>query len=62
MQNTIYEDDLVGISITVPEVRISPNLRNVIAFVFPLAGQAPKGFLNTLNRIAPQITSVIKAY
>jgi len=56
MQGTIYEPELVGISITVPEVRISPDLRNATAFVFPLAGKAPEGFVDALNRIAPQIT------
>lgn len=56
MQGTIYEPEIAGISITVPEVRISPDLRNATAFVFPLAGKAPEGFIEALNRIAPQIT------
>jgi ribosome-binding factor A len=56
MQGTLYEPEIVGISITVPEVRISPDLRNATAFVFPLAGVAPEGFIETLNRISPQIT------
>ena len=61
MQGTIYEPELVGVSITVPEVRISPDLRNATAFVFPLAGKAPEGFIEALNRIAPQIAhQVIK--
>lgn len=55
-QGTIYEPELVGVSITVPEVRISPDLRNATAFVFPLAGNAPAGFIDALNRISPQIT------
>jgi ribosome-binding factor A len=61
MQGTLYEPELVGVSITVPEVRISPDLRNATAFVFPLAGQAPDGFIDALNRISPQIShQVIK--
>ncbi|MDA0782149.1 MAG: 30S ribosome-binding factor RbfA [Rickettsiales bacterium] len=56
MQGTIYEPELVGVSITVPEVRVSPDLRNATAFVFPLAGKAPEGFIEALNRISPQIT------
>jgi ribosome-binding factor A len=59
LQGTLYEPELVGVSITVPEVRVSPDLRNATAFVFPLAGNAPEGFLKTLNRIAPQINHMV---
>ncbi|MCE3232158.1 MAG: ribosome-binding factor [Rickettsiaceae bacterium] len=59
LQGTLYEPELAGISITVPEVRVSPDLRNATAFVFPLAGKAPDGFLATLNRISPQINHMV---
>jgi ribosome-binding factor A len=59
LQGTLYEPSLYGVSITVPEVRISPDLRNATAFVYPLAGKAPEGFLNTLNKIAPQINHMV---
>lgn len=59
MQGTLYEPELVGVSITVPEVRVSPDLRNATAYVFPLAGNAPEGFISVLNKIAPQINHMV---
>jgi ribosome-binding factor A len=59
LQGTLYEPELAGLSITVPEVRISPDLRNATAYVFPLAGQAPKGFIAILNKIAPKIGHMV---
>lgn len=59
LQGTLYEPEIAGISITVPEVRVSPDLRNATAYVFPLAGAAPEGFIDTLNRIAPQISHLV---
>jgi ribosome-binding factor A len=34
------DPDLVGLVITVTEVRVSPDLRNATAFVLPLGGEA----------------------
>jgi ribosome-binding factor A len=59
LQGTLYEPELMGISITVPEVRVSPDLRNATAFVFPLAGKAPEGFIKSLNKIAPSINHMV---
>lgn len=59
LHGKIYEPEVAGVSITVPEVRISPDLRNATAYVFPLAGQAPEGFLEALNRISPQINHMV---
>ena len=59
LQGTLYEPELVGVSITVPEVRVSPDLRNATAYVFPLAGNAPEGFLDVLNKIAPKINHMV---
>ncbi len=54
-QGSFYEPALSGISITVSEIRISPDLKNATVYVSPLGGQAPEGFLETLNEIAPQL-------
>jgi len=56
LQGTLYAPALIGVSVTVPEVRISPDLKNATAYVFPLGGDAPEDFLKTLNTIAPQIS------
>lgn len=39
-QTEFRDPDLVGQSITVTEVRVSPDLRNATVFVTPLAGEA----------------------
>ncbi len=55
LQESFYEPELAGISITVSEVRVSPDLRNATVFVSPLGGNAPTGFLDCLNNVSPQI-------
>ena len=43
---------LDGVSVTVTEVRVSPNLRNATAFVMPLGGTDSEEILQSLNRAA----------
>jgi ribosome-binding factor A len=53
-EGTIYDTDLGSSSITVSEVRVSPDLRNATAFVMPLGGvQDEKKFLQALKRLTP---------
>ncbi|CAK0770918.1 ribosome-binding factor A [uncultured Gammaproteobacteria bacterium] len=49
------DPDLVGLAntVTVTEVRISPDLRNATAFVVPLGGGGTKEVLVALRRAAP---------
>lgn len=59
-EDALYDPDLGGTSITVSEVRISPDLRNATAFVMPLGGvQDPKKFLLALKRLTPMIRARI---
>ena len=51
--------DLEGISITVSEVRVSPDLKNSTAFVSALGGNEPAEFINILNEITAQIRHII---
>lgn len=44
------DPDLAGVSITVTEVRISPDLRNATAFVTPLGGREMDKVVKALNR------------
>lgn len=55
LQESFYDPAIAGVSITVSEVRVSPDLRNATAFVLPLGGKASPEFLGYLNRISPQI-------
>ena len=48
-----HDPGLDGVSITVTEVRISPDLRNATAFVMPLGGADAEAVLESLSRAAP---------
>ena len=48
-----HDPGLDDVSITVTEVRISPDLRNATAFVMPLGGAEAGPVLESLTRAAP---------
>lgn len=55
--NVLYEEELqdetmTGISVTITEVRLSPDLRNASVFVEPLGGEHAKEVVKALNRHA----------
>ena len=45
-----HDPDLAAASITVTEVRVSPDLKNATAFVIPLGGQQMDRVIAALNR------------
>ncbi len=49
----LRDPDLIGTTITVTEVRISPDLRNATAFVTPLGGAGMETTVAALTRAAP---------
>jgi ribosome-binding factor A len=49
----IRDPDLNGVSVTVTEVRVSPDLKNATAFVMPLGGEGIDIVVTALNRAAP---------
>jgi ribosome-binding factor A len=59
----VEDDALRGAIITVPEVRMSPDLKLANAYVMPLGGQHAEAIVDALNRhrkfirgrVAPQI-------
>ena len=51
-EHEILDDALVGVSITVTEVRMSPDLRNALVFAEPLGGQKSDAIIAALNRHA----------
>ncbi len=59
LQESFYGSVLQGISITVSEVRISPDLKNATAYVVPLGIVPPDGFLEGLNERAPQFRYMV---
>ena len=55
----LHDPDLAGVSLTVSEVRISPDLRNATAFVMPLGGADVETVLAALGRAAPYLRGLI---
>jgi ribosome-binding factor A len=63
MRGEIEDDELTGAVITVPEVRMSPDLRVANAYVMPLGGERANEIVAALNRhqrfirgrVAPEI-------
>ena len=49
------DPDLAGVSITLTEVRIGPDLRNATAFVLPFAGGDAVALVAALNRAVPYL-------
>lgn len=54
-ESHIHDPDLADRSITVTEVRVSPDLKNATAFVVPLGGAAAELVLPALKRAAPYL-------
>ncbi len=54
-ESHIHDPDLADRSITVTEVRMSPDLKNATAFVMPLGGTAAESVLPALKRAAPYL-------
>ena len=49
----LHDPSLFGRSLTVAEVKVSPDLRNATAFVMPLGGKDAEKVITALNRAAP---------
>lgn len=59
MREEIYDPALSGVSITVSEVRVSPDLKNATAYVMPLGGQGGPEIIEALIRVAPAIRAML---
>jgi ribosome-binding factor A len=55
----VHDDDLSHVSITVSEVRCSPDLRHATAFVLPLGGVNTEGVLAALRRNRGEIRHLV---
>src|SRR3569833_1422469 len=49
-EEEINDPDLAGVSVTITEVRMSPDLRNATVFVEPLGGEQAAVVVKALNR------------
>ncbi|MGB1540449.1 MAG: 30S ribosome-binding factor RbfA [Rickettsiales bacterium] len=59
MRGELHEPTLDAASITVSEVRISPDLKNATAYVTPLAGRNADEVIEVLTEIAPTIRKLV---
>lgn len=57
--DSIREPGLAGVSVTVTEVRVSPDLRNAIAYVVPLGGANMDVVVDALRRAAPYLRRLL---
>ncbi len=55
LRGDLHEPDLVGVSITVGEVRTSPDLRVATVYFLPLGGRNAEATLEALNRARSEI-------
>jgi ribosome-binding factor A len=53
LRGELRDPELAGVSVTVSEVRVSPDLRQATAFVLPLGGANAPVVVAALNRAAP---------
>jgi ribosome-binding factor A len=59
MRGELRDPLLMGVSVTISEVRISPDLKNATVFAMPLAGTDIDDVLKGLNRSAPYLRSQV---
>ncbi len=55
----LRDPDLAGVTVTVTEVQVSPDLKNATAFVMPLAGMREAEVMGALRRSAPYLRRAI---
>ena len=55
----VHDPDLLGLSITVGEVRCSPDLKQATVFVLPLGGQGADEMLKALKRNTPELRRLV---
>ena len=63
MRNEIHDPAFEKVSITVSEVRISPDLKNATVYVAPLAGQdKPEPLIERLNQASAAIRKIMNRH
>lgn len=55
LRGSLHEPDLDGVSITVGEVRCSPDLKVATVYVMPLGGRDAERVLTALNRASGEL-------
>lgn len=55
-RDPLRDPDLAGLSLTVTEVKVSPDLKAATAFVTPFGGSGSQAVVKALKRAAPFLT------
>jgi ribosome-binding factor A len=58
-EEEIHDDAMKGVSVTVTEVRMSPDLRHAVCFIEPLGGGHAAEVVDALNRHAKFLRGVL---
>ena len=58
-RETLRDPALEGVSVTVSEVRLSPDLKQATVYASPLGGGAEAEVIEGLNRVAPYLRGVL---
>jgi ribosome-binding factor A len=58
----LYDPDLANTSITVGEVRTSPDLKNATVFVYPLGGQNAESVVAALNNSSGEVRHALNKH
>lgn len=58
-RETLRDPALEGVSVTVSEVRMSPDLKQATVYASPLGGEAEAEVIEGLNRVAPYLRGVL---
>ncbi len=59
LRGDVHDEDLAHVSVTVGEVRTSPDLRHATAFVLPLGGVNTEQVIEALNRNRGEIRHLV---
>ncbi len=59
MRGDIHDEELAHVSVTVGEVRTSPDLRHATVFVLPLGGVNTDAVITALNRNKSELRRVV---
>lgn len=59
MRGDVHDPDLAGVSVTVGEVRMSPDLRVATVFVLPLGGANTQKIIKALARSAHELRRAV---
>lgn len=58
-RDPLREPALVGVSVTISEVRVSPDLKQARIYAYPLGGGDAAGVISALNRTAPYLRGLL---